>query len=175
MISFDGTHLVLAKPLSGGDVAVALFNEGASPAVISTTATAVGLPHAPAYTLQDLWTQRTTETAGAIEQYVQPDQTVVYRVSTGHHWNAFAPQVLLAPTASSGQLAPGQPTTIHVTATNDGASAANQLQFGLTVPNGWKSSETTPPAPGALPPGASKTAAWTLTPDAAAHRSAPPP
>ncbi len=53
---------VLAKRLSGGDVAVAFFNETGVGAQISTTAGAVGLGAASSYALMDLWTHKTTNT-----------------------------------------------------------------------------------------------------------------
>jgi alpha-galactosidase len=62
-------------------VAVTLFNEGDTAAVMSTTAAAAGLPAAPAYLLRDLWSKKLTVTAGAISVLVQPHQTVMYRIS----------------------------------------------------------------------------------------------
>ena len=54
-ISNDGTRRVLAKRLSNGDVAVALFNQGGSTTTISTTASAIGLS-GNSFTLRDAWT-----------------------------------------------------------------------------------------------------------------------
>ncbi|MDH6128078.1 alpha-galactosidase [Kitasatospora sp. GP82] len=74
---------VLARPLAGGDVAVALFNETSAPAAISTTATAVGLPaSSTGYTLDDLWAHTTsTSTDGTISATVPAGGTVLYRVA----------------------------------------------------------------------------------------------
>src|SRR4051794_16278254 len=55
VVSSDGGHGVLRKPLAGGDVAVALFNESDVPGAIGTTAAAMGLPRQPAYRIRDLW------------------------------------------------------------------------------------------------------------------------
>jgi alpha-galactosidase len=55
MISNAGGHWVFAKPLQNGDVAVALFNETAQAASISTSAAAAGLPQRDGYGLHDLW------------------------------------------------------------------------------------------------------------------------
>jgi alpha-galactosidase len=80
--TFDGTHLVMAKPLANGDVAVTLFNESTtSPATISTTAAALGLPNASSYKVQDLWTGTTSTSTGAISATVPATGTVMYRIS----------------------------------------------------------------------------------------------
>jgi alpha-galactosidase len=55
---------VFAKPLAGGDVAVALFNETGAAARISTTAAAIGMPQRQAFVLRDLWQHTATETPG---------------------------------------------------------------------------------------------------------------
>ncbi|PYC78577.1 alpha-galactosidase [Streptomyces tateyamensis] len=75
---------VLAKPLAGGDVAVALFNEGGSTATISTSAAAVGKTGAASYGLTDLWSGATSSTTGAISASVPAHGTVVYRLSGGN-------------------------------------------------------------------------------------------
>ncbi|WP_443077410.1 glycoside hydrolase family 27 protein [Streptomyces sp. SP17BM10] len=72
---------VLAKPLDDGSVAVTLFNENAERAVISTTASAVGLPAADRYVLRDLWEHTTGETPGAISASVPGHGAVMYRVT----------------------------------------------------------------------------------------------
>ena len=80
--SFDGTHLVMDKPLSGGDVAVTLFNEGTTTAAtMSTTTAALGLSGSGPYRLQNLWTGATTTTTGPISADVPATGTVMYRVS----------------------------------------------------------------------------------------------
>jgi alpha-galactosidase len=86
VVKSDGTHLVFAKPLAGGDVAVALFNEGDAPATMSTTVRQVGLPRAPAYAIHDLWSDATTETAGTIAAGVPAHGTAMYRVSATTRW-----------------------------------------------------------------------------------------
>ena len=81
VVKTDGTHLVFAKPLSNGGVAVALFNEGDAPATMSATAKQVGLKVAPAYAIDDLWSHDTTETAGTIAANVPAHGTAMYRVT----------------------------------------------------------------------------------------------
>ncbi|WP_052398309.1 glycoside hydrolase family 27 protein [Streptomyces sp. NRRL F-5123] len=83
MVSSAGGLDVMAKPLSNGDVSVALFNESGSTATISTTAAAVGKSGASSYTLTDLWSGATSTTAGAISASVPAHGTVMYRVAGG--------------------------------------------------------------------------------------------
>jgi alpha-galactosidase len=81
-VSNDGTRRVLAKRLSNGDVAVALFNQGSSTTTVSTTAAAIGKTGS-SFTLRDAWTNATSTTTGAISASVPAHGTVVYRVSGG--------------------------------------------------------------------------------------------
>jgi alpha-galactosidase len=81
-VSFDGTRRVLAKRLSNGDVAVALFNQGSAATTISTTASAIG-KSGSSFTLLNAWTDATSTTSGAISASVPGHGTVVYRVSGG--------------------------------------------------------------------------------------------
>jgi alpha-galactosidase len=78
----DGTRRVLAKRLSNGDVAVALFNQGNAATTVSTTAAAVG-KSGSSFSLRDLWTNAVTPTTGAISASVAAHGTVVFRISGG--------------------------------------------------------------------------------------------
>jgi alpha-galactosidase len=81
-VSNDGTRRVLAKRLSNGDVAVALFNQGSSTTTVSTTAAAIG-KSGTSFTLRDAWTNATSTTSGTISASVPAHGTVVYQVSGG--------------------------------------------------------------------------------------------
>jgi alpha-galactosidase len=83
MVSTSGGLDVLAKPLANGDVSVVLFNENASTATISTTASAIGKTGASSYTLKDLWTGGSSTTSGTISASVPGHGVVMYRVSGG--------------------------------------------------------------------------------------------
>jgi alpha-galactosidase len=77
--SEDGHH-VFVKPLHGGDVAVALFNETDSGAEITATAAELGLESAGS--AQDLWTgDRATIGAGGLGAEVPAHGTATFRVS----------------------------------------------------------------------------------------------
>ena len=80
-IQEEGSGQVWTKPLVGGDVAVALLNRGSVALQIPTSARRAGLPLATAYRLQNVWTQSTKTTAGAISARVSPDSVVLYRVT----------------------------------------------------------------------------------------------
>ncbi|WP_405577595.1 glycoside hydrolase family 27 protein [Streptomyces sp. NBC_01190] len=83
MVSSSGGLDVLAKPLAGGDVSVALFNETGSTATITTNAAAIGKSGASSYTLTDLWSGAVSATSGAISASVPAHGTVMYRVAGG--------------------------------------------------------------------------------------------
>jgi alpha-galactosidase len=78
-------RLVVVKPLAGGDVAVALYNETDRPATISIDADEAGLAAARKYRLRDLWAHTDRYTAGTIRAQVPAHGTVLYRVSTDRH------------------------------------------------------------------------------------------
>jgi len=80
--TFDGTHLIMEKPLADGDVAVTLFNEDTtSSAPMSTSVSAIGLSGSSKYRLTNLWTGKTTTTTDAISANVPATATVMYVVS----------------------------------------------------------------------------------------------
>ncbi|MEU4773645.1 ricin-type beta-trefoil lectin domain protein [Micromonospora sp. NPDC023644] len=81
-VSHDGTRRILAKRLTNGDVAVALFNQGSSTTTIATTAAAIGKTGS-SFTLRDAWTNSTSTTTGSISASVPAHGTVVFRVSGG--------------------------------------------------------------------------------------------
>jgi alpha-galactosidase len=112
-VSSSGGLDVLAKPLSNGDVAVVLFNENGSAATISTTASAVGLPAASSYRLNNLWSHVVTSTGGSISATVPGHGSVMYRVSQGGGSSAGTTHPLVAASANrcldvyDNQTAPG--------------------------------------------------------------------
>jgi hypothetical protein len=79
----DEGHYVLAKPLKNGDVAVALWNDTASAARISTSAAEIGLrPTRGVYLVRDLWAKKKpTVTKGEITATVPAHGTAMYRVT----------------------------------------------------------------------------------------------
>ncbi|GAA4207582.1 NPCBM/NEW2 domain-containing protein [Actinocatenispora rupis] len=168
----DG-HVVFAKKLANGDVAVALYNESDTAATISTTASAVGLPAADAYALRDVWRHSTTESAGTIAASVPAHGTAIYRVSTPDRWSSYPPAVTsqaTAPPAYPGApvsvVAAGSANPVSTAVTNDGRVAITSVSAGLTAPDGWTVRATSGRTAAALPSGASLSTQWTVEPPA---------
>lgn len=70
------TERVVAKTEPDGDVAVGLFNKTTRPEVISTTASAIGLPASGHYRLANLWTHKVTQSGRTISAKVPPHGVV---------------------------------------------------------------------------------------------------
>ena len=81
LLSTSGNGQVWVKPLSDGSRAVALLNRGSSATLITTSASAVGLPSASSYTLRNLWTHNTSSTGGTISAEVPAGSTALLRVA----------------------------------------------------------------------------------------------
>jgi alpha-galactosidase len=77
-----GNGQVWIKPLADGSFAVALLNRGSTAMQISTTASALQIPLAPAYKVTNLWTSQHSTSTGAFTATVQGYTTVLLRVST---------------------------------------------------------------------------------------------
>jgi alpha-galactosidase len=108
-IQQEGSGQVWVKPLAGADRAVALLNRGPSALRIATSASAIGLPRASGYRLEDLWAHTTTATAGTIGALVPPHGAALYRVSApqGHTSVTLQTASIPAPAAPAG--APDRP------------------------------------------------------------------
>lgn len=178
IVSFDGTHLILAKPLANGDDAVTLFNEGSTAAVMSTSVSAIGRPASSrVYTLTDLWSRQVTETGGRISAFVAPHQTVMYRVAAPHDGRALAaalaspPAVSLAVSTAASPVPAGGNTSLTVSLTNDGVTPVSVTSGpGLTAPAGWTVTPGAGPGrPAAVRPGDTDSASFTVTPPAPAQ------
>lgn len=81
LLSQSGSGQVWVKRLASGARAVALFNRGTSTLQITTTASAVGLPRASSYQLQNLWTNTTSNTRGKITALVPAHGVVLYKAT----------------------------------------------------------------------------------------------
>ena len=140
IVSFDGTHLVMAKPLANGNTAVTLFNEGTTPALMSTTAAAIEMPKSSIYTLDNLWTNQVTETAGTISAFVQPGATVMYRVAAPRP-AGFAlgdePSTTLSVSSASSVLNPGSSAQVMLSLTNNAVTPIIVTDAALQAPAGW--------------------------------------
>jgi hypothetical protein len=81
MIVNNTTEKVIAKTERSGDVVVGLFNPTTKPEVISTTASAIGLPGSAHYQLSNLWTHRNTHSGSTISATVPSQGVAFYQVS----------------------------------------------------------------------------------------------
>jgi alpha-galactosidase len=102
-VAGDANQRVLAKRLSNGDVAVALFNQSSATRTISTTAAAVGKTGSSSYSLVDAWSGATTTTSGTISASVPAHGTAVYRVSGGITGDPQTPASTSLVSTSSGR------------------------------------------------------------------------
>ncbi|WP_445525931.1 NPCBM/NEW2 domain-containing protein [Streptomyces cyslabdanicus] len=161
VVSSEGGRWVVAKEMEDGSRAVALFNETGSPQRIATTARAVGLPDAAAYTLRDLWRHRSSNTAGAISATVPAHGTVLVRVFADRHWAANPPAVELG-LDGVPLLEASKPVTLTTTVTDLGRTPATQVSVSLTGPKGWTvRAESASRAP-SVPTGKALRTRWTV-------------
>ncbi|GHF68667.1 alpha-galactosidase [Amycolatopsis bartoniae] len=130
-LSSDGDREVWTRRLANGDVAVALFNRGATSTEIRTDARSAGLPFSSGYVLRDLWQHTETSTLGGISAEVPPHGVVLYRVSSRPQWTP--PQVTLS--TDTGFVA-GQPVTVSVR--NESVVPLRVDRVTVDAPPGWR-------------------------------------
>jgi hypothetical protein len=81
MIVNSTTEKVVAKTERSGDVVVGLFNPTTKAEVVSTTASAIGLPGSAHYQLSNLWTHQITHSGSTISATVPSQGVAFYQVS----------------------------------------------------------------------------------------------
>ncbi|MFJ8492726.1 NPCBM/NEW2 domain-containing protein [Streptomyces sp. NPDC094038] len=169
VVSSESGRWVVAKEMADGSRAIALFNESNSAQRIATSATAVGLPKAPAYTLRDLWQHRSYNTAGTVSAIVPAHGTVLVRVAADRRWAAHPPAVELGQDGSRfGE--PGSTSALTTSVTDLGRSTATKVSVSLTGPAGWTVGATSPTRARALPTGRALRTAWQVTAPAGTPR-----
>jgi alpha-galactosidase len=166
-------HVVFARPLANGDVAVALYNPTGSTARIATTAAAVGLRHAAAYDLRDVWRHATTESGGTIAAQVPAHGPAIYRVSRSSDWAKQPPATSVGidvPAAYPGSpvtfVKPGRANPVGTSFTDDGRAPVTTVGVTLTAPPGWTVDVRSAPVTPVVPGGRSFGTKWTVTPPA---------
>ncbi|MEU0966146.1 NPCBM/NEW2 domain-containing protein [Streptomyces sp. NPDC005917] len=162
VVSSAGGRWVVAKEMKDGSRAVALFNESNSPQRIATTAQAVGLSNAPAYTLRDLWQHRSYNTAGTISSVVPAHGTVLVRVATDRRWSANPPAVELGLNGNQF-IEPGSTASVTTSVTDLGRTTAHKVSVSLTGPEGWTVTATSPARTAALATGRALRTGWKVT------------
>lgn len=121
IVSQNGTVDVLARPLAGGDRAVALLNRGSSTATLSTTLTNVGFQGGAACTasVKDLWTSSTSPSSGTISASVPAHGTAIFRVQPGAGCTGQQPTGQISGIGgkclddANSATAPGNPVTLY--------------------------------------------------------------
>ncbi|WP_392675161.1 NPCBM/NEW2 domain-containing protein [Streptomyces sp. LN785] len=174
VVSDDHGLMVLDKPLSNGEHAIALYNSTDTLTKVGVSAHATGLRRSAAYRLQDVWTKDVTQTRSVIEAAVPAHGTVVYKVRSMSDPHRVAPSVNA--TGEVPTLVPGTSTagTLATTATNRGAGAVRDVRVSVTGPAGWKVSNSTTGRRPALATDASLTTTWKVqVPDGASAGSYP--
>ena len=81
VVSTNGSTDVLAKPLAGGDRAVAVLNRSSTAQTVTTPLSAIGLPGCTA-TAKDLWTGGTSTTS-ALSATIPAHGTAIWRLTPG--------------------------------------------------------------------------------------------
>lgn len=162
VISSESGRWVVAKEMVDGSRAVALFNESGSAQRIATSAAAVGLPKAPAYTLRDLWRHRGYNTAGTVSAIVPAHGTVLVRVAADRRWTASPPAVELALDGSPFSE-PGRTSALTTSVADLGRTTAEKVSVSLTGPAGWTVRATSPARTPALPTDRTLHTGWRLT------------
>ncbi|MFI9832938.1 NPCBM/NEW2 domain-containing protein [Streptomyces sp. NPDC051913] len=161
VVSSEGGRWVIAKQMRDGSRAVALFNESGTPQRVATTAAAVGLPAADAYTLRDLWQHRSYNTAGTIAATVPAHGTVLVRVSADPAWAKHPPAVELG-LEGSPLIEAGTQAALTSSVTDLGRTPARQVSVALTGPAGWSVRATSATTAAVLPTSRSLRTGWTV-------------
>jgi Alpha galactosidase A/Alpha galactosidase C-terminal beta sandwich domain/NPCBM-associated, NEW3 domain of alpha-galactosidase len=135
-ISGDTNTQVFAKTEKNGDVIVGLFNTSPNTRAVSTTAAALGLPAAPDYSLQDLWSPKQIESTGTIAADVPSHGVALYRVRALKHVNPnLQPNTAVALNWLPATTDSTQRTVTEVFSDN-GASAVSNVALNLTASPG---------------------------------------
>ena len=160
------TEQVFAKTEKNGDVVVGLFNISGAPEVVSTTASAIGLPSAGAYLLDNLWTHRFTESGATIAADVPSHGVALFRIRPTR-LAQLAPPATTISLAGPGPLTGGQAATITETFADNGVQPVRDVRLDLPAPPGWTVTASSPATFASVGAGQTAQATFAVT--------APPP
>jgi len=137
VLSSDGTHYTIVKPLANGDKAVLFLNEGSTPASQSVALSALGFKgRQSARTVRDLWSHENSTVAKTLNATVAGHGVAMFRIS-GNKLSPAPSHVALYGSASPSYAEAGTNTTVSATLTNDGVAALDGVQVTATAPTGW--------------------------------------
>jgi hypothetical protein len=132
---------VFAKTEPNGDVIVGLFNTAGNTGVVSVAASAVGLPAASAYLVNDLWSHRFGAVGGTLAAVVPSHGVALWRVRPTRLPFLVPPVTTLAVTGLL-TLTAGQPATVTASFTNNGVQPVRAARLALSRPAGWRVTPT---------------------------------
>ncbi|MEU9101413.1 ricin-type beta-trefoil lectin domain protein [Streptomyces sp. NPDC048361] len=118
VVASDGTTEVLARPLAGGDRAVAVLNRSASARTVSTSLASVGLPGCRV-SAKNLWSGASSTTSSALTSTVPAHGTAIWRLTPGGGCAPAVPTGQLTGNGancadvSGGGSGNGTPVTLH--------------------------------------------------------------
>ncbi|MET7278362.1 NPCBM/NEW2 domain-containing protein [Kribbella sp. NPDC005582] len=159
----DGEVEVWSKKLSDGSAAVVLLNRSSTSATIGTTASALGLPAASAYTVKELWSNAVRASTGNVRAQVGAHDAAMFRVTPGAAADV-APMVVpeavpVKPYVSSAAGRADVQTKLY----NDGPSAVTAAQLSLAVPATWTATPEGSTQVGTVGAGQTGSVTWHLT------------
>jgi alpha-galactosidase len=159
VVSDAGGLMVMVKPLSNGDRAIALYNATDSLATIGVPAADAGLDRARSYRLFDVWSKAVRQARSTISAAVPAHGTVVLRVRPLSHPEMVPPSVPVG--AELATLVPGPGGGILTsTVTNRGAGTIRRVEVTARAPAGWTVTATGPTIRRGLRTDASMTTTW---------------
>ena len=153
---------VLEKPLSNGDTAVALFNSTGSTQTISATSGDLSLGKSTKFTLQNLWTNKKTQSAGTISASVPAHGTVLYRITKGSD-SSVAPSTSVGFSGTPASATPGQSFPVTASITNNAKTTISTVTLKVKAPTGWKVAAAGPTVFTNLKTGQTASAQFTVT------------
>jgi hypothetical protein len=115
-----------------------------------------------------LWTDRVSETGGAISAFVSPHAVAMYRVRPVSRTRArgLPPDTALSLVAGSPQLLAGHSTTVAESFTNHGVLPVEQVRMSFSAPSGWTGTPLGGGDRADLGAGRTATASFRVTPPA---------
>jgi len=161
-IANGSTSQVFAKTEKNGDAVVGLFNTSGQDEVVSTTASALGLPSAGGYQVTDLWSHHVSSSGGTIAADVPSHGVALLRVRAAAA--AGLPPSATVDLSGATAFTSGTPGTATETFTNNGTSPARSVHLTVSAPAGWTVTPTSATTFGSVAPGQSVQASFKLVP-----------
>ena len=162
-VADSSTSQVFAKTEKNGDVVAGLFNTSGAAEVVSTTASALGLPAGgSAYLLNNLWTHRLTESGPTIAADVPSHGVALFRITSAAHPALVAPATTLSLSGPASFIG-GQPGAVTETFANNGVEPVTGVRLSLPAPSGWTVTATSPSWFRSVAPGATAQATFAVT------------